>query len=193
MPDIESVAPFLKGLKSMWGWGKSSYTVWKGYEGLQTIQNGLARQLTDLAFMDNMNAELSRFNSAIGEISAEEEVSGIYQQTRDIIGTQRAIFASRGLNIERGSPLAVIGETARMGNKRAQNVMFNKQVALLNSTISSQIASRMFEAKREEITAERKKANMQMDAMNFKTIDLLGSMVSTGEAPAMDIFDSIFG
>lgn len=77
-------------------------------------------------------SDVAEYNAAAAQIAArdakargEEAVFEKRREARQIIGAQRAAFAGQGVAIDRGTPLAVTVDTARMGELDAMRLRNN--------------------------------------------------------------------
>lgn len=61
------------------------------------------------------NAQVAENNAQSAKQEAAYEAQMTRDQVRRVVGAQRAAGASSGLNIESGTPVAVLGDTAKQG------------------------------------------------------------------------------
>jgi hypothetical protein len=93
---------------------------------------GQGQQAAASAAQANYQAQLARNNQMVAEWQAQralEQGRASEQQQRfktaQVIGSQRAALASQGGDIDSGSPLDIVGDTARAGEFDAQTVRNN--------------------------------------------------------------------
>ncbi|MBN9086238.1 MAG: hypothetical protein J0J01_04980 [Reyranella sp.] len=93
---------------------------------------GQGQQAAASAAQANYQAQLARNNQQIAEWNAQRalqqgQVAEQQQRfkTSQVIGTQRAALASQGGDINSGSPLDIVGDSARAGEFDAQTIRNN--------------------------------------------------------------------
>lgn len=90
------------------------------------------QQSADYQIQAEINRQIGAFNAQVAEITGEDAVSAIADETSKLIGKQKVAFARHGIEMV-GTPYFVLGETYRMGLKKAQQAYFNAQVQKINA------------------------------------------------------------
>jgi len=122
-----------------------------------------------------LNKQIGTFNSEVANRTGMAAVQGIMHETSQLLSKQVNIMSNRGISLE-GSPMLVLGETVAMGEKKAQEAMFNANVRGINHQFSAEIA-----AQHAITRAETANANAMIQSLNqaktaVDSIKLLSSM-----------------
>ncbi len=134
-----------------------------------------------------LNRRIGAFNAEIAIRNGKEQAQGIAEMTRKLLGTQRALFAGRGLKME-GSPMMVLGETFTMGVKQAQEAIFNSEVEAENARYNSvsTVSRAQNMAAQSGFAKLSSTINIAQQAMSLGNIAKYQE--STGVSPSFNIF-----
>lgn len=135
-----------------------------------------------------LNRRIGSLNSEAAERTGLLAVQGIQEQTKRLMSSQVNTFRSRGIDLE-GSPMLVLGETVTMGEKQAQEAMFNAMVKEYNYQLSAETAAQHAMNKAETAQMTAMKSNLNMINGVFKGLNAIDSMSTLGKTG--DIFDSV--
>lgn len=144
---------------------------------------GLSRQQQESYLREAaLNLQIGKLNSDVAEKTGMLLVQGIQEQTKRTIHTQVNIMRDRGIDLD-GSPMLILGETATMGDKKAQEAMFNSMVQQYNYQLSAETA-----AQHAYSNAGKAYANsMQAMMSNINTVkqgwNIINSISKTSENP----------
>lgn len=86
-----------------------------------------------------INARIGALNAQVAQRTGSESMYAIIAQTKKALGSQIVEFSNRGIELD-GSPMFVMGETATMGQAKAQQVVFDSKVNEINYQISAENA-----------------------------------------------------
>lgn len=100
------------------------------------------QQSADYELQAEINRQIGAFNAQVAEITGEDAVAAIADETAQLLGRQRVAFARHGIEMV-GTPYFVLGDTYRMGQRKAQQAYFNAQVQKINAqhTADTAVAS----------------------------------------------------
>lgn len=157
-----------------------------GAAGTAISPIGQGRQAAASAGQANYQAQLARNNQMIAEWNAQRalqqgQVAEQQQRfkTSQVIGSQRAALASQGSDINSGSPLDIVGDSARAGEFDAQTIRNNAAMQAYGFRVQAANAGAQSELYRQS-------AANTMDALPFG----IGSTLLGG---ASSLFNKGFG
>jgi hypothetical protein len=122
-----------------------------------------------------LNKRIGIFNSEVANRTGMASVIGIMHETSSIMGKQIMAFSNRGISLE-GSPMMVLGETVAMGEKRAQEAMFNADVQAINYRFHAEIAEQHALNGAEKAKASAMMQNINQAKTTMDSLKLLSSM-----------------
>lgn len=102
----------------------------------------------------NANASLAEQQMvSVGQRGSYEQ-SQIRQKAKQVEGSQKATFAANGLDIQAGSPLSVLSDTAYLSEKDVQTNRYNTQMQMWG--LDNQATQYRAQAKYEKAAANNK-------------------------------------
>ncbi len=150
---------------------------------------GQGQQAAAAAGQANYQAQLARNNQMIAEWNAQRalqqgQVAEQQQRfkTSQVIGSQRAALASQGSDVNSGSPLDIVGDSARAGEFDAQTIRNNAAMQAYGFRVQAANAGAQSELYRQS-------AANTMDALPFG----IGSSLLGGASSLFDKGLSYYG
>jgi hypothetical protein len=150
---------------------------------------GQGQQAAASAAQANYQAQLARNNQMVAEWHAQRalEQGRVSEQqqrfkTAQVIGAQRAALASQGGDIDSGSPLDIVGDTARAGEFDALTIRSDAGVKAYNARLRGYRAGA-------EAVADNAHAANAMAALPFG----IGSTLLGGARSLSSKWDDLFG